>query len=247
MKTNALPVLETIYKSIAWPWYYRKRLALALLPMFLAMLCLELATSFIPGIPKENQALIFAFVAWPLNILYVITTHRFMILGPDATPKFGMFEWRAREWNFLLYTLWLGFLLGAMGGVALMILFGIGDVSSEDLRFRMIAFIAYLPAFLVFARLSLVFPATAVDSDSSLSKAWKAGQGNTIRLALVVYAVPAVTSAFGYLFPDWIYQNFEAILTVLGILIGYIMWVIEIACLSFAYKYLIALPEENAS
>lgn len=180
-----------------------------------------------------------------MSILFAITTHRFLILGPDSTPKFGMFEWRSREWNFLLYALWLSLLLGLMAAVTLMIIFGIGAVSSEDLRSRMIGLIAYLPVLLVFSRLSLVFPATAVDSDLSFSRAWKAGEGNTIRLALVVCAVPALTSAFGYLLPDRVYQDFETVLAVLGTLIGYVLWVIEIGCLSFAYKYLIALPEEN--
>ncbi|HEX7025712.1 MAG TPA: hypothetical protein VF268_00580 [Gammaproteobacteria bacterium] len=240
MKPHPLPILETLYKSIAWPWYYRKQLGLALLPSFLALAGLEFASLYTPMMNEGKGTWLFALISLPFGILYIITIHRFLILGPEATPKFGMFEWRGREWRYLLYLIGLSILLGVIAVIPLMALFSSAAGSGQSAFRTIIMLIVCLPALLMFARLSLVFPAIAINSNFSLAAVWQAGKGNTFRLAVIVYWMPAGAAILDYFLPDNLPQYVEAVVILTWVLLSYALWAIEIACLSFAYKYLAA-------
>lgn len=243
MQKDKLPVLEIIYKSIAYPWHYRKQLSLALLPTFLALVSLGIASLFIPDSDGLKSRLIFPLLGFPVIILYSITIHRFLILGPDSIPKFGVFQWRGREWEFLAYTIGLGMAAFLLAAVPVAVFSSTLDMQKESILHSAILLVIGLPAVLLFARLSLMFPAIATDSNFSFRDAWNAGRGNTFRLAIVLYWADVISGALTRLLPGWLFEDLETFFAVAGVFIGYILWAIQIAGLSFAYKHLIVLPE----
>lgn len=247
MQESQLPVLEIIYKAIAWPWYYRRQLGVALLPTFFAMVFLDFVSLYISQSEKTASIAVFSIIAIPLTVLYTITIHRFMVLGPESTPKFGVFEWWGREWRFLLFMFGVSILAGLLVAVPMMTVLSTSSALTDGALGRVMTFILYASAFLVFSRLSLVFPAIATDSDFSLLRAWKISRGNTIRLTVALYSIPLLSMALYKAIPEWIHENFEIYLSVVWILFCYVVWAVEIACLSFAYKYLVTHFDEGQS
>jgi hypothetical protein len=97
-------------------------------------------------------------------------------------------------------------------------------------------FLASLPALYLVARLSLVFPATAIDRHVGLRWAWRMSRGNGWRLVVVVTVLPwLVSHLVGLLYRDEATAAEIVLLTV----IGTALFALEIAALSVAYRELV--------
>ena len=100
----------------------------------------------------------------------------------------------------------------------------------------MLEFLASLPALYLVARLSLVFPATAIDRPASLRWAWRTSRGNGWRLVVVVTVLPwLVSHLVGLLYRDEATAAEVVLLTVTGTA----LFALEIAALSVAYRELV--------
>lgn len=246
MKTNSLPVLDIIYKSIAYPIYLRKKLVVTLLPIFCILFALDMISEYVSRVVDPGSSgILFDLLAVPLAIIFTITIHRIMILGPDSTPKSGIFGWGSREWRFLILS--IGLTLTVFLLTLTPIYFFPYLVFQGDF-YKYVMWLVFLPAVILFCRLLLVFPATAIDSDFTFIQSCRMSRGNTIRLCLVISAFPFVGIIFFMalykILPEVVVTHFEIPLTLVSLLIGYVLWVVEIACLSFSYKYLMNNPPE---
>ena len=100
---------------------------------------------------------------------------------------------------------------------------------------KVIEFVASIPALYLIARLSLVFPATAIDRPASLKWAWRTSRGNGWRLVVVITVLPWLLSHLvGLLYRDEATAAEIVVLTVLGTA----LFALEIAALSIAYREL---------
>lgn len=243
MKTESLPVVETIYRAFAYVWWLRKRLAVALLPALSILLILDFLSLYISNIEDGPSTALLTFLAFPITILYVITVHRIMILGPDGTKKYGLFEWGYREWRYLFFLIVLSIAAWVPIAIWFMLKFSANGNDEPFLIQVVTAWLPFIPIALAFARVSLVFPATAVDSRLSLRESWEISRGNTLRLSAVIYSIPILTMTVGAILlnilPDAVIQYFDTVTSIIIVLVGYLLYVIEVSCLSFSYKYFV--------
>ena len=114
-----------------------------------------------------------------LQTIFAVTTHRIIVLGADAVPRWGINSWSTRETRFTLYA--LGLLLAVI------------IVTSFAVAIGPFGPLLLLPVLLVLgSSLVLVFPAAALDEPISLAQAWQLAQGNFLPLITVVWLVPTV-------------------------------------------------------
>ena len=157
--------------------YQRKSVLFkALILPFILFLLLDFAT-----LSNPPQILIcFIFIAkLALYTVYAIITHRIILLGENSVPRWGFITWSKRESLFILY------------------LFAL--ILITTLAFMLALIEPYLGLFLgvvvsvyVTARLSLVFPAIAIDNKLSLKSSWSLSNNHQLLVVLVVALFPVL-------------------------------------------------------
>lgn len=184
---------EVASGAIAYVITYRRPLAKALLvPFLLYMLLdtLELAELNIVFLILLDLATII------VQTVFAITTHRMILLGPNSVPEWGLFKWSKRETMFALYLVALRiiFILSAFVFAPIFAPIGVGGLA------LLIGFSAWL-----LSRLSLVFPAIAIDQGVSFKLSWQLTKHHQILMLFVIIVFPmllfipaAVVSALPY-------------------------------------------------
>ena len=116
----------------------------------------------------------------PLQVLLAINMQRLVLMGPSAVPRFGLGGWGLREWRYLG---WNGAqLLGALGAFLLLSPLGTFGPPGWTVALAVSAYVS--------ARLALMLPGIAVDRPLELREAWRRGDGQGMRLAVIVIALP---------------------------------------------------------
>jgi hypothetical protein len=169
--------------------------------------------------------------------LFAVTCHRLVLLQPGWRGGIPVPRWSWREARFFYWvvTLWIAYLVVWWLGLLVA-----GNVWPRDGNMRgwfdLIQFAASVPALYVVARLSLVFPATAIDRPAGLKWAWRTSRGNGWRLVVVVAVMPwLVSHLVGLLYREVPTAAEVVLLTVLGTA----LFAVEIAALSVAYRELV--------
>ncbi|MEZ9523752.1 hypothetical protein [Enterovibrio norvegicus] len=175
----------------------------------------------------ELQNEIFDWVAVFINTLLsaiiAINVHRIVLHGEHSVPKWGRFTiGRIEIWFFVHYlSLWMGFyvvfLLFPLLGAAVLIL---GIVMA-----------------VIACRLCIVFPAISLGKGVSFPYAWKLTKKNTLYMLCVVAITPIV---FALMF---IPLALLALPAVIFSFVNYIVMVLAVIALSFAYQKLTEEPE----
>lgn len=107
-----------------------------------------------------------------------------------------------------------------------------GEVGSV---FTWLEFTASVLATYILARLSLVFPALAIDQKVNIRWAWKCSENNGWRLVATIGLLPlALSWAFNLFIDNWS----SVILTNLMMLLSVVIFVVEIVALSLSYREL---------
>ena len=129
-------------------------------------------------------------ISW---VVFLVSWHRFVLLGHRDTRSPVQFRLGRREVRFILYGL-----LFVITGMILWLIFGmvlfftLGPTGFPPSFFEMfinlilLFLLNFALVFLVLAPFLLLFPAVAVDSDTGLRTAWKQGRGLRWRLFWVV-------------------------------------------------------------
>lgn len=230
-----------VQEALAVPWRRRDDFAWAL-PVPLALLAgLLLAWYF-------ASELLRPFSGWALYLgycllfatcfaLFAVNCHRLVLLAPPRRiGALALPAWSRRESRFLFWLVTLWFVYMATVWAALMLLAYAFSWSRDfDAWFDPMQFAAKLAALYVVARLSLVFPATAIDRIVDWKWAWRASRGNGWRLVVVVTVLPWVSSQLvGFLYREEPSAAEVVLITVLGTA----LFALEIAALSIAYREL---------
>ncbi len=133
-----------------------------------------------------------ALISYAAGIYFAVGWHRFLLLGDaGGTPKVFL-AWRRPHWRFLLYTL----LLVVLPSVASMVVVftilypGLGRGLNLGWPASILVLAALAVAIWLWFRVSLVYPAAAVDARGyGLKQAWRDTKGNVLRLVLVTLLV----------------------------------------------------------
>ncbi len=166
--------------------------------------------------------------------LFAVTCHRVILLGPESVPKYGLHSISLREirffgWGFVTYfylSLITFFSMFPMG-------FFTFDAESNMYHMMIYSFISIIPGTYLFSRLSILFPATAVDHRKDMEWAWETTKGNGWRLLILLGMIPIFIKLFLGIFAG-ISLSMDIALN----FIGSILAAFEIALLSHAYKFL---------
>jgi hypothetical protein len=159
--------------TIAYVFRLKAIFARALLIPFFLYLLLDM-TEYLEPIPFLSFSVGFAYLI--VHTLFAITTHRIVLLGRESTPKWGILNWSKRETKFVLHMFGLGLMV-----IPLVVLGFVPVVG-------MILFLGVM--FWFIGRLSLVFPAIAIDQGISFKYSWELTRNYQFLMVLVVIVFP---------------------------------------------------------
>ncbi len=195
-------------------------------------------------------------ISFFITIIMSITVHRILLLDDKETPTWGIYQFGVREVTFTLKAIGLSLLLGLLA----MLLFFISNLFSlalgsflgekGSLIFQIVLF-SIIGIFLamIFSRVSLIFPAIAIDKPMDFTDAFEISKEYKLFLFVFVLIIPIVFAilvglvyglAINFLM-GLISQNLSVLLSLLNIFIT----VFTIAFLSTAYEYIMNKQPEK--
>jgi hypothetical protein len=233
-----LDVGKVVLGAFLVPWWNRRAFVRTLAIPLLLLLTLSLSWHYFGrDLPGLVQWLLYALYG-AFFAVFAVITHRLVLLDPDAAPARWMPQWSWRETRFFL---WLAGIWSMLAVVALLIatllmnawVWSIEKPPQETLDWLMFA--AKIPALYLFARVCLVFPASAIDRRLDPRRSWQLTRHNGWRLLLVVAVLPwALTNLV------WLMYREEptAVETVALSFLWFALFAVEVTALSLSYREL---------
>jgi len=178
------------------------------------------------------------FVFTPLQLLVysylAVTCHRIVLLGGGSVPRFGIRKWTSRETRFFAWL--VGIYLTATLTLAMLpsLLSPVMEISGYRI-WTVLNIAAATPVVYLVARLSMIFPAIAVDEHPDIKWAWVISRGNGWRLLVIVGILPMITGSVLRLMERADSTLLEDLAVVL---ISFIVLIIEIVAVSLSYRQL---------
>ena len=202
-----LPVWVTIKAVYEFVLAHQQQFwRLAALPMviyasvFILIYALTDERSLFPREPSISGYFLLQHIILLIAIPFVVTWHRFVLVGPQAVERERGLRWGARELRFLGWSVVLTLIIGIAGGFAAALVIGIilmfflasfGDPAamdpgmlSEDV-IRLLFYANLVLSFVIVAplfRYMLFLPSISIDRGASWSEAGGWGRGNSLRL-----------------------------------------------------------------
>jgi hypothetical protein len=183
--------------------------------------------------------LVFWILSAPFYVLFAVVCHRVVILGESSLPSsIGIF-WSKRETRFLGWTVVLiivswGLAL-ALGVVAYVLPDSVFGMSMPLLPYVIIGVILYY----FYVRLSLVFPATAVDRNTSLAGAMFLSDGNGLRIMAAVAISIIPFAALAYVVSELVGDPSGVAYFIVWELAAYALMTTTICVISVVYRSLV--------
>ena len=176
---DSLPVLATVaaaYRALVtgFPGFARA----ALLPFGLSVAS-TVAFAYLGDSPLAGFLFWLFAVSVPCT-LFGVAWYRLLLLGSGAARPAPVPAWRARHWRFLGWMLLLLLFLAAQ--VAILFVLSLIAVDLPKVAVLLGELVLLLVVLVVALRLSLVFPAAAVDARYGLTKAWRHTRRQGLRL-----------------------------------------------------------------
>ena len=163
--------------------------------------------------------------------LLAVTVHRIFILGNDSVGLWGLIGWSKRETYFAINLIVVFVLFDIAAAVVMVPVFGIiFATQSWSAAIGIALFLVPLSCW-VAGRMSLLFPATAVDHKVDFFASWTMTKSHQLMMTLIMLSSSALI--LGELYLRYIdIQNIDVIAPVYRNIIV----VLDIALLSIAYK-----------
>lgn len=226
-----LPSLNIIAASLFFAWSNRAEFLRAIaLPTLVLVVFWAVGTNYSTALQSYmwlpyllGYGLGFSFLA--------VTCHRLILVGDADRHRSFKAKPGYRELRFLLWVVVIYAIESVLEGISWYLA---KDIGSGDVG-AWVKQVASIPALYVLARLSLAFPAVAIDRNAGLRWSWNRTRGNGWRIFVVVGLFPLLTDM-----TIWLVWREEATVleeTILSIF-TFIGLAIEIIALSFVYKEL---------
>ena len=197
-------------------------------------------------------------------VMYSVAWHRRYLVPGEGLSVWAAYRWHMRQTRFFLIYVKIVLLfipllfllvivLGLIGGATAAIVYSLG-VHPDSANAAAIGFAIQIPLWMIigwfFARVSMLFPATAIDNQMSVRKGWKFSRKNGWRLywIIVFVAIPVwvISWPFSLVFS---YSGLESGLY--GSLTALVLWgfvtqflafigiAVGVSALSISYKRLV--------
>ncbi|MBI5249668.1 MAG: hypothetical protein HY912_09250 [Desulfomonile tiedjei] len=238
--SGPLPVMAIIRQAIAICWLKRAVMFRALLPAALFLIASHMLIQLLmmkvlgPGYAAISGIILVVVVGMAFAV-FAVTCHRLIIMGDDSVSKYGLSGWSPRETRFVGWLL-LGYVCFLAVGAAVGIpVFGLALLLGLPSRpwVVIVTILVTIPCVYVFARISILLPATAVDERPNIKWAVDTTENNGWRLVLIVSILPLVLDKFpAYLLGYSVVADFAIHV------VECVLYAVEIACLSLSYQHL---------
>jgi hypothetical protein len=212
---DKLSIPATARGAYAFVWQHRRRFFALAFPAIVVLAILTALVVWLPslvGLAGEDGGdpavvrglswgeILVSVVTMVVWVMFAVAWHRRYLVPAEAATVGEALRWRHRQTRFLLITFAISLsalLVGFIGGMVVFGLIGGIDaffVSSGMLAPLMpilISVFGFSCGIFIYARLSLLFPATAVDHRLSLGECFKLTRGNGWRLVIILTLVTA--------------------------------------------------------
>ncbi len=163
----------------------------------------------------------------PIFTLFAITIHRVILLSEGAVPERGLRRWTAREAYFAIHVVVLTLMATTLFCLPAWTL---GPVGMP---------VGLLLALYTFSRLSLVFPASAIDEGATMRLSWRMTRHHVALVVCIVRLMPALIAVPAALLRTLPGGHF------LGSALDTLLTVFVVASLSLAYGEIRKLEYEG--
>lgn len=177
-----------------------------------------------------------------LYALFAITCHRLALIGNPGVPDHGLLTWTKREWQylgwaFIIMIVWMlySFVINSFY-ISIIIEDVEAGASVESFQSTKDWLnLLYIPLAYFFCRLSVLYPAIAVDQPVTAQWAWRLTAHNGWRMALVVGLLPFVL----YFLLNLLLRENATFVEILFLsIIEFFVFAVQFVALSFSYKHL---------
>lgn len=189
----------------------------------------------------DSAGVIFWLISMILYVKFAVICHRLVLLDFGTAKKIQWpVSWTDRESKFFARLLMVYFIVTI--GSILIVMFPFMSFSQyipESARQNPAELLPYaalfvgLPATYILGRLSLIFPAAALDVQHRLSWAWSISKVNGLRLMVIVGLLPWLSGVLNYII---LRQDPSLIILLAGNIVNYLFLTVEISALSLAYR-----------
>jgi len=244
-----LPVIRIILNALQFVWDKKFRMVRALLIPAAAIFVLEFTphlTHWVSSDPSASGHALFGWLSFliqtALYTLFAITCHRLALIGDPGVPDYGLLTCTKRElqylgWFFVILVIGMLYSFVINSFFVSMIISdveaGASVESFESTRHWLNLF--YIPFLYILSRLSVLYPAIAVDQEVTARWAWRFTVRNGWRLTLVVGLLPC---ALYFLMKFLSRENATFVEYSALRLAGFVLLAVEIVALSLSYKHL---------
>lgn len=245
---NKLDVWQVVSGAFLIPWKNRATFTIALANPVLLIVALVVGWSYAREYVPAWLAWGLLFAHLTLFTMLAVTCHRLVLLKLNHVHSLTALRWSMRETLFLGYLIaaYLIYNIVAYVFINLILIPYNFALNSSDFNprdkppilawFDYITLLGKIFAIYVFARLSLVLPAIAVEQKISFKRSWQLTRGNGWRLAIIVSGLPWILKNLLYLSYR---ENATIYEYVILALMTWSLTVIEIAAISLSYHELI--------
>jgi len=233
-----LEVAKVLYGAFMVPWWKRRAFCRALAIPLALLVTLTLSWYYGGKYLPQFSNWVLCAVWVGLFSVFAVTCHRLVLLDAASVASRPVPRWSWRETRFFYWLVGTWLICWGAGIAALTLMLNLAIMtlgSPRDGWFDWIPLAAGVPAYYLFARLSPLFPATAIDREVNLKWAWRLTQGNGWRLFVVVAVLPwLISELVGLLYRG----NATALETAILTFLGSALFAVEIAALSLSYREL---------
>ncbi len=190
-------------------------------------------------------------VSFLVTIVMSITIHRILLLDENATPKWGIYKFTGREVTFAFKAIGLGLLLAFLGVIFFFILSLfeklVGSFLGKEFSlYFTLAITIVISIFLglIFSRVSLVFPAIAIDKPMGFGDAFEISKEYKLLIFVCVIIIPVLLGLLvGFVYGlaiNFLMGLISSKLSILLSLLNIFITVFTIGFLSVTYEFIMS-------
>jgi len=196
--------------------------------------------SYVNNIPQFKSYTIHfisLIITYLVYLLTAISTHRILILQHSNIPTWGLFKFTKREWSFFKYGLLLGLIF-----IPIMLISSIFGIIIGKIATVVSIAIGLFIISIIVSRISLVFPAIAIDKKISFSNSWEYSKSFKLLVYINIIVFPILFSlAFGFVYGfviGLLAKFVHSELSVLTVVLNMFITVFTVGSVSATYKYI---------
>ena len=181
-------------------------------------------------------SLFFTFLSFIVDIVILITVHRILILGNESVPKWGLQKFEQREFSFFIKY----FIIAIVFILVVVII----TVCLQFIGIHIFAaiFLAMIICSIYISRVSLVFPAIAVDTKMTFKDSLEYTKGFKLLIYVTVIIFPVLFSVvFGGIYAliiTALAQSISSHINILLVFLNVTISVFVVSALSNTYIYI---------